>query len=500
MSHEIATDRVDVDRSDVAAHFSDPDLFREQSYLDGLWRDADDGRRIPVANPADRRELGSVPDLGASEVGEAVVAAEKALPAWRALTGAARGALLHRWRDEIARHADDLALLLTLENGKPLAEARAEISYALSFVDWFGEEARRTYGEVIPQTRADQRLMALRQPVGVCAAITAWNFPSALVTRKAAPALAAGCSMVLKPSELTPFSALALAELAERAGLPGGVFNVVTGDAVRIGQQLCEHSIVRKLSFTGSTAVGQQLMRQCASTTKRLSLELGGNAPFIVFDDADLDRAAEGLVAAKFRNSGQTCICANRIFVHDIVHDRFADKLATMIKALRVGDGRAAGTTQGPLISEAALSKVERLVDDAVRAGAKVRVGGGKHALGGYFYEPTLLVDVKPSMEILTEEIFGPVAAMVRFRSDEEVLNWANASSKGLAAYVFSRDLSRVWRTAEALECGMVGVNTGIISNEAAPFGGVKDSGFGREGSKHGINEFLEIKYVCVGL
>jgi succinate-semialdehyde dehydrogenase/glutarate-semialdehyde dehydrogenase len=477
----------------------DQALFRQAAYVDGAWRAAAGGGVIAVKNPANGRLLGSVPDLIATEVEVAIAAAQRAFDPWRTLTGKERCALLRRWHGLIVEHSDDLARILTLENGKPLAEAHGEIRYALSFIDWFAEEARRTYGDVIPQTVADQRLFAIRQPVGVCAAITAWNFPSALITRKTAPALAAGCTVVVKPSELTPFSALALAELAHRAGIPAGVFNVVTGDAAAIGRCLSEHPTVRKLTFTGSSRVGRLLMQQCAGTVKRLSLELGGNAPFIVFADADIDRAIDGLMMSKFRNTGQTCVCANRVYVHGSIHAEFARRLVERVGALVVGDGFGPGVTQGPLINAPSLAKVQRLVDNAVELGARVAIGGRQHSLGGSFYEPTVLTGVKPNMDVASEEIFGPVIPLISFESDDEVIALANDSEAGLAGYFYSRDVARAWRVAEALECGIVGVNTGIVSNEVGPFGGVKQSGFGREGSKYGIDEFMDLKYVCLG-
>jgi len=476
----------------------DPSLLRQQAYIGGEWRDAASGATLAVTNPADGSALGSVPDMGQAETREAIAAAERALPAWRAKTGKERGAILRRWYDLILQNTDDLALLMTLEQGKPLAEARGEIAYALSFVEWFAEEAKRVYGDVLPATRGDQRLLAFRQPIGVCAAITAWNFPSALVTRKVTPALAAGCTVVLKPAELTPYSALALAALAEQAGLPPGVFNIVTGNPVAIGAELTSSPTVRKLTFTGSTATGRLLMQQSAANIKKLSLELGGNAPFIVFDDADLDAALEGLMQSKFRNAGQTCVCANRVYVHEAVYDDFAARLAKRVAALRVGNGLEAGVEQGPLIDGRALQKVQRLVGDAVEKGAQLHVGGNPHALGGTFFEPSVIGPVTPAMEIAREEIFGPVVALFRFRTEAEVVAMANDTESGLAAYFYSENLARVWRVMEALEYGMVGVNTGMISNEVGPFGGIKESGLGREGSKYGIEEFMELKYACL--
>ena len=476
----------------------DASLLRQHAYIDGEWRDAASGATLAVTNPANGEKIGSVPDMGQDETRQAIAAAEAALPAWRAKTGKERGAILRRWHDLILENMEDLALLMTLEQGKPLAEARGEMRYALSFVEWFAEEAKRVYGDVLPATRGDQRLLAIRQPIGVCAAITAWNFPSALVTRKVTPALAAGCTVVLKPAELTPYSALALALLAERAGLPRGVFNIVTGNPVAIGAELTSNPTVRKLTFTGSTATGRLLMQQSAANIKKLSLELGGNAPFIVFDDADLDAAIEGLMQSKFRNAGQTCVCANRVYVHEAVFDDFAARLSQRVAALKVGNGMEEGVEQGPLIDDRALAKVERLVGDAVAKGAQVHIGGKPHALGGSFYEPSVLGPITPSMDIAREEIFGPVVALFRFKDEAEVVAMANDSESGLATYFYSENLARVIRVMEALEYGMVGVNTGMISNEVGPFGGIKESGLGREGSKYGIEEFMELKYICL--
>ncbi len=485
------------DRIPIPA-LKDPALFRDRCFLDGQWVEADSGKRFPVDNPADGSLVGSVPDMGAAEAARAIAAAEAALPAWRALPAKERSRLLRRWFDLIVANADDLALLLTTEQGKPLAEAKGEIAYGASFVEWFAEEAKRVYGDTIPSPMTDRRLLVIKQPIGVFAAITPWNFPTAMITRKVAPGLAAGCTAVLKPAEQTPFSALALAELAARAGIPKGVFNVITGDAVAIGKEFCANPVVRKVTFTGSTEVGRILMRQSADTVKKLSLELGGNAPFLVFDDADLDAAAEGAMASKYRNAGQTCVCANRIYVQDGVYDAFAAKLAEKLKSLKVGPGVEAGVTIGPLIDEQGMAKVEEHVADAVAKGAKVVAGGRRHPAGARFYEPTLLTGVTPAMKVSNEETFGPVAPLFRFKTEEEALRLANATEFGLAAYFYARDLGRVFRVAEGLETGMVGVNTGIISNEVSPFGGVKQSGLGREGSKYGIEEFLEIKYLCL--
>ncbi|HYP85848.1 NAD-dependent succinate-semialdehyde dehydrogenase [Variovorax sp.] len=477
---------------------TDPTLLRDKALIGAQWCAADDGATLDVNDPATGERLGSVPDLGGAQTRRAIAAAEAALPAWRALTGKARGAVLRRWHDLIAENAEDLALLMTRENGKPLAEARGEMQYALSFVEWFSEEAKRVYGDVLPSTRSDQRLLAVRQPIGVCAAITAWNFPSALVTRKVSPALAAGCTVVLKPAEATPLSALALAELALRAGLPAGVLNVVTGRPAPIGEELCANPTVRKLTFTGSTATGRLLMQQSAANIKKLSLELGGNAPFIVFDDADLDQAVEGLMQSKFRNAGQTCVCANRVLVQAGIADAFAARLAERVAALKVGRGIDDNVEQGPLINRQALQKVDALVRDAVAQGASALVGGTPHALGGSFYAPTLLTGITDAMQIAHEEIFGPVVALATFEEEADAVRIANASSAGLAAYFYAGSLDRVWRVMEALEYGMVGVNTGQISNEVGPFGGIKESGLGREGSRYGMEEFLELKYACL--
>ncbi len=477
----------------------DPQLLRDRAYVDGAWVEADNRARIDIDNPADGSRVAHVPNMGAAETKRAIDAASAALPAWRALPAKERSRLLRKWYELILAHADDLALLLTTEQGKPLAEAKGEITYGASFVEWFAEEAKRVYGDVIPSPTNDRRLIVLKQPIGVCAAITPWNFPNAMITRKVAPGLAAGCTFVLKPAEQTPLSALALAVLAERAGIPKGVLNIITGDPVAIGKELCANPTVRKVTFTGSTEVGRILMRQSADTIKKMSLELGGNAPFIVFDDADLDAAAEGALASKYRNAGQTCVCANRIYVQDKVYDAFAARLAEKTRALKVGRGTEAGVTVGPLIDEQGLRKVEEHVADAIAQGAKVVLGGKRSSLGGRFFEPTLLTEMKTSMKVAREETFGPVAPLFRFKDDAEAIRLANDTEFGLCAYFYSRDVGRIFRAAEALESGIVGVNVGIISNEVAPFGGVKQSGLGREGSKYGIEEFLEIKYVCLG-
>ena len=477
----------------------DSSLFRQQCYVDGAWIGAPGGAALDVTNPATGARIGTVPVLGAAETERAVAAAHRAFPAWAAKTAKERGALLRRWYELIVANADDIGTLMTAEQGKPLAEARGEVTYAASFVEWFAEEAKRLYGDVIPGHQTDKRILVLRQPVGVVAAITPWNFPAAMITRKVAPALAAGCTVVCKPASQTPFTALALAELADRAGIPKGVFNLVTGSARAIGGVLTSDSRVRKLSFTGSTEIGKQLMAQCAGTMKKVSLELGGNAPFIVFDDADLDAAVQGAIASKYRNTGQTCVCANRLLVQAGVYDAFTEKLVAAVRKLAVGDGLKGVTDQGPLIDESALAKVEEHVADAVAKGAKVALGGRRHALGGTFYEPTVLTWVTPEMKVAGEETFGPVAPLFRFETEAEAIHMANDTEFGLAAYFYTRDLARSWRVSEALEYGIVGLNTGLISTEVAPFGGVKESGMGREGSKYGLLDFTEIKYVCVG-
>jgi succinate-semialdehyde dehydrogenase/glutarate-semialdehyde dehydrogenase len=476
-----------------------PDLLRQQAYVAGHWCDADHGARAPVSNPATGAMLARVPLLGAAETRRAISAARDAQKLWAAKTAKERAVVLRRWFDLMMAHQDDLARILTAEQGKPLAEARGEIAYGASFIEWFADEGRRIYGETIPPHASDKRILVIKQPIGVAAAITPWNFPNAMITRKVGPALAAGCAMVLKPALETPLSALALAVLGEEAGLPGGLFSVLTGDGPTIGGEFTANPIVSKLSFTGSTAVGRLLMRQCADSIKKLSLELGGNAPFIVFDDADLDSAVEGALAAKFRNAGQTCVCANRLFVHEKIHDDFAARFAARVAALSVGDGMTAGVQQGPLIDAAALAKVEEHVADVLAQGGQAIVGGARHPLGGTFYQPTVLTGVMPGMKIFHEETFGPVAPLIRFRDEAEVIELANRTEFGLASYFYSRDIGRVMRVAEALEYGMVGVNTGLISTAEAPFGGVKQSGLGREGSRHGIGEYLEMKYICLG-
>jgi succinate-semialdehyde dehydrogenase/glutarate-semialdehyde dehydrogenase len=482
-----------------AAELKDPRLFREACYIDGQWVRATSGQTLNVDNPATGEIIGTVPKLSGPETRQAIEAANRAFPAWSKRTAKDRAVILRRWFDLMMENQEDLARLMTLEQGKPLAESKGEVAYAAAFLEWFGEEAKRIYGDTIPQHQADKRIVVIKQPIGVVACITPWNFPLAMITRKAGPALGAGCTVVIKPAAQTPFSALALAELAERAGVPKGVLNIVTGSAKEIGAELTSNPIVRKLSFTGSTEVGKVLMAQCAGTIKKLSLELGGNAPFIVFEDADLDAAVEGAVASKYRNTGQTCVCTNRVLVQDSVYDAFATKLAAAVKTLKPAPGLEAGATQGPLIDEAAVQKVESHIRDAQSKGAKILVGGHRHALGGRFFEPTVLTDVTPQMAVAREETFGPVAPLFRFKTEAEAIALANDTEFGLAAYFYGRDIARVWRVAEALEYGIVGINTGIISTEVAPFGGVKESGLGREGSKYGIDEFVEIKYLCFG-
>jgi len=476
----------------------DSGLFRQQAFINGEWLDADSGLKISVTNPATGEVIGTVPKMGTAETRRAIEAADKALPAWRALTAKERSAKLRRWFELMIENQDDLARLMTTEQGKPLAEAKGEIAYAASFIEWFAEEAKRVYGDTIPGHQPDKRLIVIKQPIGVTAAITPWNFPAAMITRKAGPALAAGCTMVLKPASQTPYSALALVELAHRAGIPAGVLSVVTGSAGEVGGELTGNSLVRKLSFTGSTEIGRQLMQECAKDIKKVSLELGGNAPFIVFDDADLDKAVEGAIISKYRNNGQTCVCANRIYVQDGVYDAFAQKLAAAVAKLKIGNGLEDGTTTGPLIDGKAVAKVQEHIEDAVSKGAKV-LSGGK-LIEGNFFEPTILVDVPKSAAVAKEETFGPLAPLFRFKDEAEVIAMSNDTEFGLASYFYARDMSRVFRVAEALEYGMVGINTGLISNEVAPFGGIKASGLGREGSKYGIEDYLEIKYLCISV
>ena len=479
---------------------NDPKLFRQACYIDGSWIESASHQTIDVDNPATGQVIGTVPRLGRGETRHAIEAAARAFPAWRKRTAKERAAIMRRWFDLMMANQDDLAKLMTTEQGKPLSESKGEVAYAASFLEWFGEEAKRVYGDTIPAHQGDKRIVVVKEPIGVVACITPWNFPLAMITRKAGPAIAAGCTVVLKPASQTPFSALALAELAERAGVPKGVFNVVTGSAPEIGGELTENPIVRKLSFTGSTETGKVLMAQCAATVKKLSLELGGNAPFIVFDDADLDAAVEGAIQSKYRNTGQTCVCANRLLVQNAVYDDFADKLAAAVRTLKPANGLESGATQGPLIDDRAVEKVESHIADATSKGARVLVGGQRHPLGGRFFEPTVLTGVTAEMAVAREETFGPVAPLFRFRAEDEAIRMANATEFGLAAYFYGRDIGRIWRVAEALEYGIVGINTGLISTEVAPFGGVKESGIGREGSKYGIEEFLEIKYLCMGI
>lgn len=480
-------------------NLKDPSLLRQQCFIDGEWCDADDASTFDVSNPATGEIVGKAPHMGAPETKRAIDAANAAWPAWRKKTARERALILRKWNDLMLENADDLALIMTAEQGKPLPEAKGEVAYAASFLEWFGEQAKRIEGDTLQSPWADRRTVVTREPIGVCAAITPWNFPAAMITRKVGPALAAGCPIIVKPAELTPFSAFAMAVLAERAGVPKGVFSVLTGDSKTIGAEMTANPIVRKLSFTGSTAVGRLLMAQSAPTIKKLSLELGGNAPFIVFDDADIDAAVEGAIASKYRNAGQTCVCANRLYVQDGVYDLFAEKLVAAVNKLKVGNGVEAGVTQGPLIEEKAVLKVEQHIADALSKGATLAVGGKRHALGHSFFQPTVLTGVTPSMLVATEETFGPLAPLFRFKTEEEVIAMANDTEFGLAAYFYSRDIGRVWRVAEALESGMVGVNTGLISNEIAPFGGVKQSGLGREGSKYGMDDYLVIKYICMG-
>lgn len=482
-----------------AVQLKDPSLLRQQCYIDGKWTDADDKKTIAVRNPADGQQIGTVPGMGVAETRRAIEAANAAWPAWRARTAKERSNILRKWFELMMANQEDLAVIMTTEQGKPLTESRGEIAYGASFIEWFAEEGKRIYGDTIPQHQSDKRIVVIKQPVGVCAAVTPWNFPNAMITRKAGPAFAAGCTMIIKPASYTPYSALALCELAERAGIPKGVLNVVTGASGPIGKELTTNPIVRKFTFTGSTEVGKQLMAQCASTVKKVSLELGGNAPFIVFDDADIDAAVEGAMASKFRNTGQTCVCANRLLVQEGVYDEFARKLGAKVAAMKIGGGLEDGVLQGPLIDMKAVEKVEEHIADAVEKGARIVTGGKRHAKGGTFFEPTVLTDVKTSMKVTREETFGPVAPLFRFKTEQELIKLANDTEYGLASYFYSRDIGRIWRVAEALEYGMVGINVGIISNEIAPFGGVKESGIGREGSKYGIEEFLEVKYLCIG-
>jgi succinate-semialdehyde dehydrogenase / glutarate-semialdehyde dehydrogenase len=485
--------------SERLTQLNDPALFKTRAYIDGEWSGG--AATFAVLDPSDNAEIARVPDFGADEAQRAIAAANAALPSWRAKTGKERAAVLRRWFDLVIEHADDLAAIMTAEQGKPLAEARGEVIYGASFLEWFAEEAKRVNGDVLASPAADRKLVVLKQPIGVCASITPWNFPIAMITRKVAPAIAAGCTIVVKPAEQTPLSALALAELAQRAGVPKGVFNVVTADSansIEIGKALCASDVVRHLSFTGSTPVGRILMQQCAPTVKKIALELGGHAPFIVFDDADLDAAVEGAIISKYRNAGQTCVCTNRFYVHDKVYDAFVEKLAAASRKIKVGNGFESGVNQGPLIDDAAVAKVTQHIGDATSKGARLVTGG--NASEGRYVEPTVLADVTRDMLIAREETFGPVAAVFRFSDEAEVVGLANDTEFGLASYFYSRDIGRIWRVAEALEYGMVGINTGLISNEVAPFGGVKQSGLGREGSKYGIDEYVELKYLCIGV
>jgi len=485
--------------SSLAQWLNDPSLWHQQAYINGDWRDANNKTVITVTNPADNSVLGNVPNLGTEETREAIAAAAVAWAPWRNKMAKERAMIMRQWFNLIIANQLDLAKLMTAEQGKPLAEAKAEVAYGASFIEWFAEEAKRVYGDIIPPPQPGRRILVFKQPIGVVAAITPWNFPLAMITRKCAPALAVGCPVVIKPAESTPFTALALAELAHRAGFPKGVINVVTGLPKDIGAELTANPLVRKLSFTGSTAVGILLMQQCAPTVKKISLELGGNAPFLIFDDADIEAALAGVMASKYRNTGQTCVCANRLLIQAGIYDKFANQLVQTVTQLKVGNGLTEGIQQGPLINQAAVQKVEMHIHDAVTQGARIRCGGKRHLLGGTFFEPTVLTEVTPTMRIAKEETFGPVAPLFRFNTEEEAIALANDTPAGLAAYCYTRDLGRAWRLAEALEYGMVGINEGLISTEVAPFGGMKESGLGREGSKYGIDDYLEIKYVCLG-
>ncbi len=485
---------------DFIGKLKNPSLFRQQAYVNGAWCDASGGGVVAVSDPATGRVIGTVPDMGAADTRQAIELAEAAWDGWRSRTGKERAAVLRRWFDLMMANSDDLAAIMTAEQGKPLAEAKGEIAYGASFIEWFAEEAKRSYGDVIPHHQDGKRIIVIRQPVGVVAAITPWNFPNAMITRKAGPALAAGCPIVIKPAKLTPFSALAMGELATRAGIPAGVFNVVTGvNSAEIGHEMTTSPIVRKVTFTGSTGIGKILMQQSASTVKKISLELGGNAPLIIFDDADLDAAVDGAIACKFRNAGQTCVCANRVFVQDGIYDAFARKFADAVSAMKMGNGFDEGVLIGPMIEPAAVDKAEEHVQDAVAKGAAVAVGGGRSDIGTLFYTPTVLTDATSDMAIFREETFGPVAPLFRFKDEADVIAMANDTEFGLASYFYARDLGRVWRVAEALEYGMVAVNEGILSTEVAPFGGVKESGLGREGSRYGLDEYLELKYILMG-
>ena len=475
------------------------DLFKQQAYIDGRWLDAESKKTLEVINPATGEKLGTIPDMGQIETRRAIEAAESAQKLWRAKSAKERAVILRKWFDLVMQHQDDLARIMTLEQCKPLAEAKGEIAYGASYLEWYAEEGKRAYGDVIPGPAADRRAVVTKEPVGVCAAVTPWNFPSAMITRKVGAALGAGCSIVVKPAAQTPYSAFALCVLAEEAGVPAGVVSILTGSASEIGQEMTSNPIVRKFSFTGSTAVGRLLMSQCSEQIKKVSLELGGNAPFIVFNDADLDAAVEGAIISKYRNAGQTCVCANRIYVQNEIYDAFAEKLVAAVSQIKVGDGTSAGVTQGPLIDDAAITKVQGFIDDAVTKGAKIVSGGKAHALGGLFFEPTVVTEVTTDMKMAKDEIFGPIAPLFRFKSEEDVIQMANDTEYGLAAYFYSRDIGRVWRVAEALEYGMVAINTGLLSNEAAPFGGIKQSGLGREGAHYGLDDYMEIKYMLMG-
>lgn len=477
----------------------DAKLLRQQCYIDGQWIDADSGKSIDVTNPATGEVIGTVPNMGTDETRRAIEAAEVAMPAWRAKTASERARIMRDWFNLMMENQEDLGRLMTAEQGKPLAEAKGEIAYAASFIEWFAEEGKRAYGDTIPAHQANKRIVVLKEPIGVCAAITPWNFPAAMITRKAGPALAAGCTMVVKPATATPLSALALCELAERAGMPKGVLSCVTGSARAIGGEMTSNPIIRKVTFTGSTEIGKQLMEQCAATVKKTAMELGGNAPFIVFDDADLDSAVEGAMASKYRNAGQTCVCANRLLVQAGVYDAFAEKLSVAVRALRVGNGLTEEVDQGPMIDMSAVEKIEEHIKDATSKGAEVKVGGERHEKGGTFFQPTLLTGVTTDMMVAREETFGPLAPLFKFETEEEAIAMSNDTEFGLASYFYSRDIGRIWRVSEGLEYGIVGVNAGIISTEVAPFGGVKESGLGREGSKYGLDDFMEVKYLCMG-
>ena len=476
----------------------DPSLLRQQSYIDGKWCDADSGETIDVTNPANGEKIGTIPKMGTAETRRAIDAANAALPLWKKKTAKERATILRKWFDLMMANQEDLAIIMTCEQGKPLAESRGEIAYAAAFIEWFAEEGKRIYGETIPGHMHDRRIFVLKEPIGVVGAITPWNFPAAMITRKAGPALAAGCTFVCKPATETPYSAFALCELAERAGIPKGVLNILSGKSSEIGKELTESSIVRKITFTGSTEIGKQLTRQSASTVKKVTMELGGNAPVLIFDDADIDNAVEGAMVSKFRNMGQTCVCANRIYVQSGVYNAFAEKFAARVKAMKIGNGLEDGVMQGPMINPGAIEKIEEHIADATAKGARVITGGKRHALGGTFFEPTVMVDVNPQMAVAREETFGPLAPLFRFETEEEAIGLANDTEFGLASYFFSKDMGRVWRVAEGLEYGIVGINTGIISTEVAPFGGIKESGVGREGSHMGIEEYLEAKYICL--